>query len=162
MTTLSNTPGILHHTLNRYHRNTMHTYMVEAGLGDIGSPLLLLTLFDVCSTRHRPPSQRELAEALHITPATVAMSLKSLAQAGYIEKMPDLTDQRCKRISITPSGMEAAKTCIQLFDRVEETMRTGMTQEECAKLSRIQLHMLNNLRAVVDEPPLTQERTEHP
>ena len=156
------TAGMLQHMLHRYHRNTMNAYMVEAGLDDIGSPMLLLTIYDWCTNHRRPPSQRELAEALCITPATVAMSLKSLEQAGYIEKTSDLSDQRCKRISITPSGIDGAQTCIALFERVEKTMRTDMTPEECVQLNHAHLRMINNLRTALGEPPLIPERMEHP
>lgn len=159
MKVFSDMPGMLQHVIHRYHRNTMHNYMAEAGLADIGSPILLLTLHEWCTVRNREPSQRELAETLFITPATVAMSLKSLEQGGYIEKRTDLIDQRCKRVAITQKGAETAQKCIQLFEKVEATMRIGMTPEECQHLEDYYLHMVNNLRLSEGEPPLSQERT---
>lgn len=157
MNVFHNMPGKLQHVMNRYHSNTMQTYMTEAGLDDVGSPMLLLTLSEWCHRRNRNPSQRELAEALHITPATVAMSLKSLEQSGYIAKTVDVTDQRCKRITITEKGTDMARLCIQLYAKVDATMREGLTPEESALLDDTYLRMINNLRAVVDEPPLTME-----
>jgi len=137
--------GMLFHSLNRAFHNALQAEMAAAGLGDFGSPPILLFLLE----RHcggKPPAQRELAEQLHISPAAVAMSLKSLERGGYIEKRMDPEDQRCKRVSITEKGSQALATCFQVSARVEERMFDGFTPEECRQLADYHWKMLRNLR----------------
>jgi DNA-binding MarR family transcriptional regulator len=138
-------PGMVFHTLHRAHMNAVQTVMSQRGLQEVGSPFILFIL------QHRGQNgeiaaQRELADALHVSPATIATSLKSLERLGYVEKNGDPTDARRKRISITPKGTEAVEKCHQVFDDIDKIMLEGLTVTEIEELSRLNMRLLNNLR----------------
>ena len=82
------TPGMLFHIVHRAHMNAVQSAISAAGLGDLGAPMILMLLRDWDQGREAP-AQRELADAFHVTPATIAMSLKSLERGGYVEKTTD-------------------------------------------------------------------------
>ena len=91
---------------------TLQAELTAHGLDDLGSPPILFVIRDWEKTG-RLASQKELADALHISPATMAVSLKSLERGGYVEKRGDPADQRCKRVAITEKGRET----MELFER---------------------------------------------
>lgn len=136
--------------LHRVHRLVVRTRLSQAGLDDLGSPAMLMILKQQFAGEARP-SQRQLAQALSVTPATVAMTLKSLQRCGYIEKYPDLKDQRCKRIGLTEKGLEAVNTCEDIFEEANDKVRTGFTQEEDELLESYHQRMLKNISAFAEE-----------
>lgn len=140
-----NMPGILFHSLHRAHQKQTQTQLNAGGLEDLGSPPMLFLLRH-WSERGKLASQKELADALHVTPATVAMSLKSLERSGYVEKRGDPSDQRCKRIAITPKGLRAVEQCFTILRRVDEQMFDGFSPEEQEQLNSYHRRMLRNLR----------------
>ena len=81
------TPGMLFHIVHRAHMNAVQSAISAAGLGDLGAPMILMLLRDWDQGREAP-AQRELADAFHVTPATIAMSLKSLSGAAMWKKPP--------------------------------------------------------------------------
>lgn len=91
-------------------------------------------------------AQRELSDALRVSPATVAVSLKSLERGGYIEKRPVAGDQRRKAVRLTAKGEAAVQRCFQVFHHVDETMFQGFTPEEREQVIAFHMRMLKNLR----------------
>lgn len=137
-------PGMLFHTLHRAHRNQIQAELSQRGLDDLGSPMILFLL------RRRGNNgplmaQREIAEALHISTATVANALKSLERGGYVDRREDLSDQRCKRIALTDKGDRAVEDCMAAMRKIDEQMFAGFTAEEQEQLSAYLFRMLDNL-----------------
>ena len=145
-------PSILFHSLHRAHQNKVQAQLNAGGLEDLGSPPMLF-LIHHWNEQGKLASQKELADALHIAPATVAMSLKSLERGGYVEKRADPTDQRCKRIAITPKGIQAVKRCFTIFDQVDELMFAGFSEEEQRQINQYHRRMLCNLRGGDPDAP---------
>lgn len=50
------------------------------------------------------PNQKQIADALEISPAAVAVTLKKLESAGYISRKTLDGDNRCNRIILTEQG----------------------------------------------------------
>lgn len=140
----NSTSGMVFHALFRAHRNASQAEMGRRGIQDVGSPRLLMVLM-MSPADQRPPSQRELADLLHISPATIATSLKSLERAGYVERQADEADSRRNLISITPKGRQAMETSRQVFDDVDDAMFDGFTEEEKRQLDSYHKRMLENL-----------------
>ncbi|MGM9607055.1 MAG: MarR family winged helix-turn-helix transcriptional regulator [Oscillospiraceae bacterium] len=143
---VKNMPGILLHALHRARINAVQTELHERGLSDLGSPMILFIL------EHRGDhgeiaSQRELAQALRVSQATIATSLKSLERLGYVEKRLDDRDNRRNRIAITEKGVAAVKQCHEIFDAIDRRMMEGFSPQEREELDRLQHRMLDNLRA---------------
>ena len=70
-------PNVLFHFLHHAHHRRVNEEWNARGLGDVGAPMLLAALYN-SEKEGRTLSQRELARALRLSPATVAVSLKNL------------------------------------------------------------------------------------
>lgn len=139
-------PGMLVHAIHRARANAVSAELHVRGLADVGSPMILFIL-DHHGNEGEIASQRELAEALRVSPATIATSLKSLERLGYVEKKADEQDGRRNRVIITEKGKVAVKQCFELFDEIDRRMTVGISQQERQTFIRLQKKMLDNLSA---------------
>ena len=137
-------PGMLFHALHRTHMNAVQAELSERGLSDLGSPMILFIL-DHHGNEGEIASQRELAQALRVSPATVATSLKSMERLGYVEKRADEKDARCNHVIITEKGKAAVRKCFETFWEIDRRMMEGFTAQEQEDLDRLHRKMLNNL-----------------
>lgn len=137
-------PGILFHALHRAHVNAVQTELHARGLSDLGSPMILFIL-DHHGDHGEIASQRELAQALRVSQATIATSLKSLERLGYVEKRLDDRDNRRNRIAITEKGAAAVKQCFEVCGEIDRRMMEGFSSQEKEDLNRLQHRMLENL-----------------
>ena len=138
-------PGLLFHALHRAYMNAVQTELHARGLSDLGSPMILFIL-DHHGDHGEIASQRELAQTLRVSQATIATSLKSLERLGYVEKRLDDQDNRRNRVAITPKGEAAVKQCFEVFNEVDRRMTEGLSAQEREELDRLQHRMLDNLR----------------
>ncbi len=90
-------------------------------------------------------SQKELADSMEISTATVAVSLKKLENSGYIKRdvIPD--DNRYNQLEITEKGREVVKESCKIFDHIDETMFKDFTEEEKETLYRLMKKANKNL-----------------
>lgn len=140
-----NMPGITFQAVARARRQATQVELAAQGLGDLGNPMILFLLHEQ-GKDGRVAAQRELSDALHVSPASVAVSLKSLEREGYVEKLSDETDQRRKAIRLTPKGESAVHRCLMVFKAVDRRMFHGFTEEETEQISAYHIRMLRNLR----------------
>ena len=136
---------MLFHDVHRAHQNAILTALAERGVQDVGQPkalFVLSTLQNGCAT------QRELADMVHVSAATMANSLKRLERKGYIQRQSDEKDSRCNRIVITQKGLEAVERCQDAFDYVDTRLYAGFTPEEVERLKNAFRRMLQNMYAV--------------
>lgn len=131
----------LFYQLHRAKHNATLAALAAAGLQEVGQPRILFLLREA----PEPPAQQELAQWLHVSPATVAVSLASLERAGYVERQEDGEDRRKKRIALTDKGRTACSRCIQVFEQVDDQLCAGFTPEELDQLSAQFRRMLDNL-----------------
>ena len=135
--------------LERAHHNAVSAQMGQADLGDVGNPLLLFLLARAMEQADEPlPSQKRLAEQLHVSPATVAVSLKSLERGGYVRKEPDPTDARRNQVYITDKGQRAVARCVRVFETVDRQILAGFSPEELERLAGYHRRMLENLNRI--------------
>lgn len=132
------------HAIHRARTNAVSAELHARGLADVGSPMILFIL-DHHGREGEIASQRELAEALRVSPATIATSLKSLERLGYVEKRADEQDCRRNRVLITEKGKAAVKQCFELFDEIDRRMMEGISQQEQQTFIRLQKKVLDNL-----------------
>ena len=145
-----NMPGILFQSVERARKQAIQTELSRRGLGTLGQPMILFLLKDK-GREGRIAAQKELSDAMHVSPATVAVSLKSLEREGYVEKLADETDQRRKAVRLTPKGEAAIQRCVQVFEAVDQSMFAGIRPEETRQACGYLMRMLHNLRG--DLPP---------
>lgn len=143
-------PSALFHGLHHAHKRRVAEEQASRGLGDLGSPMLLLSLFSAEQAGEQW-SQRDVARTLKLSPATVAVALKPLERDGYVERSADERDQRRNRVSLTDKGRRAVEKCGESFRAVDERMLSGFSPEEKEQLTGFFTRMIDNLGGV--EPP---------
>lgn len=147
--TMLSSPAWNYRKVDNARRLALTDAMSKSGIHEPGQPFILFML-EHAAPKGGVGTQRELSEHLGVSPATVTASLKSLEKQGYITRVPDKTDLRCKRIMITPLGREVARACIKAFTIVDDAMYTGFTQEEQEILSGFYKRIYSNLRTLVN------------
>ena len=123
--------SMLFHDVHRAHRGALLSALAQLGLQDVSQPKALIHLAEQAGGSI---NQRELADALHISPATMAASLKSLERNGYITKQSDQRDGRCKLLHLTQKGIDAVQRCREAFDMVDEQLYAGFTRQDVTRL----------------------------
>ncbi len=124
-----------------------HHACVERRIGDLGihhSQHRMLMHLAKCT---HIPSQKELAEAMGISPAAVATSLKRLEKEGYITRTVQGEDNRRNEIRITDCGRTKVAESREIFGAVDRAVFEGFSEEEMACLQDMLLRMDCNLDA---------------
>ena len=98
-------------------------------------------------------SQKELARRLRVSPATMTVSLKSMERDGYVKKLSNAEDLRCKPIAITEKGLRAAKLIDEVFETLDHGMYRGFSGEELERISLLYRRMIDNLEAIGSGKP---------
>ncbi len=94
---------------------------------------------------HDACSQKEIAAAVHITPASATISLKRMEKAELITRRADEKDPRKKHISVTDKGKNALKEFRKICDTTDENMFKGFSSEERDTLHKLLLRLHKNL-----------------
>lgn len=122
----------------------LHRYRISMAVSDLhlyrGQPQLLEYLVE-----HGECSQVELSEAMGVSPASVATSIKRLCKAGFVERRADENDRRINRLSITPEGRDALFAGREKCDKIDDTMFDGFTPQETELLLSMLSRMARNL-----------------
>jgi len=94
---------------------------------------------------HGDCSQRELAEHLGVSPASIATSIKRMCKSGFVERTEDKKDRRINRLKITEKGLQAQKECMEICKNVDKEMFSGFSQEEIKGFSHMLERICDNL-----------------
>ena len=103
----------------------------------------------------RTASQKDIAQAMNISPACVARTLKSLSQTGLIERVEAVKDGRCNEVCLSESGAKLVQDSHTLFQAMDTQMFEGFTDEELRQLSGLMERLNRNLMAM-DVPSGTE------
>lgn len=96
-------------------------------------------------------SQKELAQLNHVSPATVAVSLKKLEHGGYIQRVVDEHDNRYNKICITEKGRAVVENSVRWFQKVERSIFDGFSKEEMTAMQEYLDRMYQNLSSLMPE-----------
>ncbi len=81
-------------------------------------------------SRHDGCTQKELADMLMVSPASIAVSTKRLEKSGLLTRRTDECNARCNRLSITEHGLATLEKCRAVLDRVDENAFSGFSETE--------------------------------
>ena len=95
-------------------------------------------------------TQSSIAEAMEISAATVAVSIKKLEKGGYIEKRISQSDGRSNVIALTEKGVDVVEKSKDMFESVDKAMFTSITVEEQRKLHELMERIISNLKTMED------------
>ncbi|MBO5230500.1 MAG: MarR family transcriptional regulator [Clostridia bacterium] len=122
----------------------LHRYRISTALSGLniyrGQPEILEYL-----TEHGGCSQRELADFLGVTPASIATSLKRMSKAGFIERTPDEADRRINRMRLTEKGEATRKAGKAECDKIDKLMFSGFSDDEISVFSDMLSRIGKNL-----------------
>jgi len=125
-------------TCKRY-RFWIHAQLAAIGLHR-GQQFVLRSLWVQEGLTHS-----ELAEQLHIQPATISNALKRMEKAGFVERRPDAKDQRVSRVYLTDAGRNIREAVEEAWNALEEQAFAGFSPAERDQLRGFILRVLENL-----------------
>ena len=125
----------------RSHYCRIHMLLDELGVYP-GQPPLLFVL-----GKYGPLSHKELAQRLHVKPATITVMLGRMARAGLVAQRGDPTDRRISAVRLTPQGqalrrkvkkalMVIAAECFDDFTPAQRRQLQGLLERLRANLER--------------------------
>ena len=120
-------------------RGAMSKLALDAGLYAGQLPILAYI------NHHPGCTQKELADWLGVSAASVALSTKRLQKQGLIEKIVDESNLRRNMLSVTEKGREVAFSHRRNAGVFDEQMLEGVTDEELEVFSRVMDKMLANM-----------------
>ena len=106
----------------------------------ISQPAVLIYI-----SKHPGCSQKQIADEAHVTPASVATSLKRLEKNGMIMRREDTADTRCNRVYITAAGERELDYCRNALQSIDEMIVSEMSDTEQNNLRSVMLQMNNRL-----------------
>lgn len=112
----------------------LHHRIVERRLSGLGVHNSQHWMLMYLARTGKIPSQKGIAENFNMSPASVAATIKKLAQGGYIEKTGCDSDNRRNQISITPKGMQVVQQSRSCFEEIEQAMFAGLSEEQMQAL----------------------------
>ena len=127
------------------HRTVMQAYLDKTGVYQAQHHLLMRI------SHNHYASQKDLAESMELSTATVAVSLKKLERGGYIKRSVDTADNRLNRITITEKGKKVVEQSRQIFESTDRKIFQGLTEEEKRLLFDLVQKMNANLGKMEEE-----------
>ena len=137
----------------------LHHRIVEKRVDGMGVHHSQHRMLMKLSTLGTSASQKDIADAMDVSPACVARTLKHLSAAGLIEKSEG-ADSRCNAVSLRPEGQKVVRDSIELFMQIDTDMFEGVSDEELAALCGTLGRILDNLGRMerCDAAPETERR----
>lgn len=133
------------------HLARLHHKICERRLEDLpihrSQHMLLMHL----AKTKEPPSQKELAAHLEISPAAVAVSLKKLEAEGYIARSATEDDSRVNEITITDKGRKIITESRLIFDGIDSEMFAGISEEAILTCTETLCRVNANIKALLEQ-----------
>ena len=121
------------------HRNIIDKNFRENGIY-FGQPPILKYL-----SENYNATQKEIADFLHISPPSVATSLKRMEESGLVVRVADKKDARCNNLKLTEKGKKLSEYADNLFLDIDEATFAGFSEEEIEILVKFLGRMNKNL-----------------
>lgn len=100
---------------------------------------------------HDNCTQIDIADALQVSPACIATSTKRLQKSGMVTKTVDNDNLRCKRISLTDKCRNTIKEHKETFNRYDEQIFGGLSNEDLETLSKLLDKIIYNMEEAIGE-----------
>ena len=128
------------HSYHCNHRSVMESGFREKGLY-FGQPPILKYLKE-----HKNATQKEIADFLHVSPPSIANSVKRLEDAGLVVRLADKKDARRNNLKLTQKGENLSEYADKLFEVVDEASFEGFTDEEIDLIISFLQRMTENIK----------------
>ena len=138
--------------LIRMYYSRIQSQLAEVGLYR-GQPPILMLLY-----KNDGMSQKEMARALNLSPATMTVTLKRMEKVGLVLREMDEHDQRILRVHLSEKGREMCETGESRISVVTAELLEGFTLEEQQQLNEYLGRIARNMERVVEKEP-EQDKT---
>ena len=125
--------------VSHLHYSRAHALLEAIGLYR-GQPPVLRALWE-----HDGLTQTQLAQRLHVTPATMTKMLQRMEKAGFLTRRPDEHDRRVSRVRLTRAGRAIRARVQAVWQAMEQETFAGLTPAERRALRRSLLTLRRNL-----------------
>jgi DNA-binding MarR family transcriptional regulator len=105
----------------------------------------ILFYLDAEEKKGVPVNQKDIEKRYSISRSNVSKLLKNMEKNGIITRSIDENDTRCKRLSLTTEGKRLLTLAAGEYDRLEERISRGFTQEEKEALVGYLQRIITNL-----------------
>jgi DNA-binding MarR family transcriptional regulator len=122
------------------HRNKAAELLANIDLY-VGQEMFLLQLWQQDGL-----SLSEMAELVHVQPATASRMLDRMEAASLVERRQDIEDGRVSRIFLTRKGRNLKKPVCDMWAELENISMANLTTDERILLRRLLLQVYQNLR----------------
>ena len=138
----------------------MHHCLVEAQVSGLGVHHSQHRMLMHLSKYEKIPSQKDISDALRISPAAVAVTLKRLEKDGYIERSMTDEDNRRNEIRITDEGRRMVEVSRCIFEGSDGVMFEGLSHEEISSFASMLERITQNLEKELSERVLGESADE--
>lgn len=136
----------VHHLHMNYLQNILSNYGLH-----IGQPRILHTIRKLDGA-----TQKEIADHLNISPASLATSIKRMEIYGMLNKITNRSDLRRNSVQLSAKGTRVLEDSFNELAEVDSNMVKGFSKEELVQLSQFLDRLNNNLLSL--EPHLSGTR----
>ena len=130
------------------HITKAHHCVIESGMKDMGLHRSMHIMLYHIAKCDAPPSQKDLAQILNISPAAVAATIERLDAEGYIEKTVLNTDRRTNLISVSEKGHTALNMVSGILGKTDEEIFAGLSDEEIDAFIKTLDTIIGNIKAI--------------
>lgn len=96
-------------------------------------------------------TQREIAETLEIGTVATGQTIDRLEESEWVERRPDHSDRRVKRLYLRPQAMPTLERLGLLGDREDEAAMIGISNVDMKRLATLLETIIANLLSEVDD-----------
>ena len=131
--------------IGRGHRRLIETEIAELGIHPSQHHFLMYL------AKNGPSTQCSIAQAMEVSAATVAVSLKKLEKGKYIEKKGSTEDNRVNFISLTEKGEEVVRKSQELFEQTDDALFQNLTEKEKEQFHGILERIIQNIKTMEEK-----------
>lgn len=136
---LPNTLGFLLARICKAHYSQARQMLDDIGLYP-GQQFVLCALWKDEGLTHS-----ELANHLHVSPATITKGLERMEHAGFLERRVDPEDQRVSRVYLTEAGRQIQEDVEEIWTELEQVTLQGFNDTERQVLEQLLQRLCENL-----------------
>jgi len=127
-----------------YKLNLLRRDFIQESTADIALYFGQLPILEYV-IEHDQCTQKQIADKLIVTPASIAISTKRMQKVGLLEKKVDENNLRCNRLSVTEKGHELSKQYRLKFDELDKKMFAGFEEKELEQVNSYLSRLIMNI-----------------
>lgn len=138
--------GYLVHDVSRMRRTLMDHYMKPLGI--------TRSQWSILSTLSRGGNdglmQVDLARLLEVGKVSIGGLIDRLEATGHVERRPDKSDRRAKRVFITEQGFDMLSQMIDVSTELNDFILEGVAPEDVVSTERALVQVKDNIRKLIN------------